>query len=362
MRDYVIINGVNSLTIDGLAISKLPPITKPLIRSQREEIDGRDGDIITELGYSAYDKQLEIGLFGSFDIDAIIKYFTGEGTIVFSNESDKYYNFKILNQIDYEKLLKFKTASVVLHCQPFKYPVEETPIQGETINVSGSGASLTLDNTVAAPMTVNLKGNTTQETTTGKNLLPLNISSFPKTSNNGNLTATVDDKGVIHITGTKSASGWETISGLMNGTMIFEANKTYTVTPNIIIGMYKESDSSWVGNKAGTFTPTENWKGTGAFWQTNGTGTFNIYVYPMVIQGTGTIDETTYEPYTGGIASPNPDYPQKVENVEGDNVINVFGKNLINVVEVSKGVNSSGVVNVLDVVDTRLIKLPSISL
>ena len=56
----------------------------------------------------------------------------------------------------------------------------------------------------------------------------------------------------------------------------------------------------------------------------------------------------TYEPYTGGIASPNPDYPQKVENVEGDNVINVFGKNLINVVEVSKGVNSSGVISGID--------------
>ncbi len=175
MRDYVIINGVNSLTIDGLAISKLPPITKPLIRSQRE-IDGRDGDIITELGYSAYDKQLEIGLFGSFDIDSIIKYFTGEGTIIFSNESDKYYNFKIINQIDYEKLLKFKTATITLHCQPFKYPVNETPIEGESVEVSGSGSNITLNNTVEAPMSIVYKGNTLQNgTPTPDSPIPIQV-------------------------------------------------------------------------------------------------------------------------------------------------------------------------------------------
>ena len=105
---------------------------------------------------------MEIGLYGEYDLDEIIKYFTGEGTVVFSNESDKYYEFKILNQIDYEKLLKFKTASVTLHCQPFKYPVEEETIEGEAITVSGSGSNITLTNTVVAPMNIDLKGNTSQ--------------------------------------------------------------------------------------------------------------------------------------------------------------------------------------------------------
>lgn len=128
MRNYVIINGVNSSTKTGLAIKELPPISKPLMRATREEIDGRDGDIVTKLGYSAYDKTMEIGLFGTYDIDSIISYFTGSGTITFSNESDKYYRYEILNQIDYNQLIKFRTASVVLHCQPFKYEVGETAI------------------------------------------------------------------------------------------------------------------------------------------------------------------------------------------------------------------------------------------
>lgn len=128
MRNYIIINGVNSNTKSGLAIKELPPITKPAIRTNTETIDGRDGDLVTRLGYSAYDKEIEIGLFNNFDIDSIITFFNQSGTVVFSNETDKYYNFEILEQIDFEKLLRFKTAEVTLHCQPFKYEVGETAI------------------------------------------------------------------------------------------------------------------------------------------------------------------------------------------------------------------------------------------
>lgn len=90
MRNTVTLNGVNSSLIQGLLIQELPPITKPMIRTQIEEIDGRDGDIITKLGYSAYDKEVSIGLFGNFDIDDIITFFNSEGEVIFSNEPTKY--------------------------------------------------------------------------------------------------------------------------------------------------------------------------------------------------------------------------------------------------------------------------------
>ena len=56
--DYVVLNGVKSTDITGLLIQKLPPVVKPLIRTQIEEIDGRDGDIVTKLGYSAYNRKI----------------------------------------------------------------------------------------------------------------------------------------------------------------------------------------------------------------------------------------------------------------------------------------------------------------
>lgn len=121
MRPYIIINGVPSTRIEGLLISTLPSIGKPELRTNIETIDGRDGDIVTPLGYSAYDKTITIGLSKDYDVDEVISYFNSDGKIIFSNEPEKYYNFVITSPIDFEKLIRFKTATVTIHVQPFKY-------------------------------------------------------------------------------------------------------------------------------------------------------------------------------------------------------------------------------------------------
>lgn len=148
MVPYIIINGKSSRTIPGLLIQSLPPITKPKVRTNIEEIEGVDGDFATVLGYAAYDKQFSIGLHGDFDIDDIIQYFDSSGRITFSNEIDKYYKYAIYDQIDFNKLVRFRTATVKAHVQPFKYSIEEPAIK--TLN--------TLDNTVFS-MSVKNKGN-----------------------------------------------------------------------------------------------------------------------------------------------------------------------------------------------------------
>lgn len=118
--NYVIINGKRSDSITGLLIQNLPPISKPLLRTEIEEIDGRDGDIVTPLGYSAYEKDMTIGLYGKFDINKVISFFDSKGTVIFSNEADKIYRFQIIEQIDFERLIRFRTATVTFHVQPFK--------------------------------------------------------------------------------------------------------------------------------------------------------------------------------------------------------------------------------------------------
>ena len=126
MRNYVVLNGVKSTTIKGLLIQELPPIAKPLMRTQIETIDGRDGDIVTNLGYSAYEKEMTIGLFGDYDIDDVIQYFDSQGTVTFSNEPDKYYNYQIIKEINFDRLIRFRTATVTFYMQPFKYDAVDT--------------------------------------------------------------------------------------------------------------------------------------------------------------------------------------------------------------------------------------------
>ena len=119
--NHIIINGKDSRDVDGLLIQSLPAISKPLIRTEIEEIDGVDGDRVTKLGYSAYDKVAVIGLHGKYNVDDVISFFDSEGEVIFSNEPDKRYRFQIINQIDFERLGRFKTAEVTFHVQPFKY-------------------------------------------------------------------------------------------------------------------------------------------------------------------------------------------------------------------------------------------------
>ena len=129
MIPYLIINGVSSKNINGLLIQSLPPISKPKIRTSIEEIDGRDGDIVTTLGFAAYDKVVTIGLKGDYNVDDVIEYFNTSGQVTFSNELDKYYNFAIYDTIDFNKLIRFRTANINLHVQPFKYSVDEPPVK-----------------------------------------------------------------------------------------------------------------------------------------------------------------------------------------------------------------------------------------
>lgn len=169
MRDYIILNGTSSQTISGLLIQNLPPISKPKQRVEIEEIDGRDGDIVTYLGYGAYDKEFKIGLFGSYDVDEIISYFNSQGTVIFSNEEDKYYNYQIIEQIDFDKLIRYRTATVKMHVQPFKYSAEDNQ---KVFNVDSTTTSISIRNsgniysrpviTITGTGTINLSLNNNQ--------------------------------------------------------------------------------------------------------------------------------------------------------------------------------------------------------
>lgn len=156
-RPYIVLNGTSSESIDGLLISSLPPIRKPAMRYSDEEIDGRDGDIVTTLGYKAYDKSVGIGLSGDFDIDKVIEFFASSGRVTFSSEPDKYYRYQVLDAIDFERLVRYRTATVKMHVQPFKYSnVERSKVwtfseRSKSVKVINSG------NTKSCP-TITLSG------------------------------------------------------------------------------------------------------------------------------------------------------------------------------------------------------------
>lgn len=334
MRDYIILNGVNSNTITGLLISTLPPITKPKIRTQTEEIDGRDGDIITKLGYSAYDKEIEIGLYGDFDIDDVIAYFNSEGTVTFSNEPDKFYNYQILDQIDYEKLIRFKKAKVKMHVQPFKYPLEETPVEITNQYVNDEAEEIDLDNTKEAPMKIDLKGNTSN------NLID---SEWQDRTLNG-VTVTNNGDGTYTLNGTNTSSSAFALVSITGGiashplisNIANNVGKYITISTGYASnqGFYLQLNLSKQGGGggqygfvSGVYTYTNKLISSNEgeavyinfFLGINANASFNnLKVYPMI-----TIQDNQIS------TAPTPsDFEPYGASVTGDNSIEVVGKNL----------------------------------
>lgn len=162
---YVKINGVSSETLSGVQVLSMPPITKPRMRTSIATIDGRPGDIVTRLGYEAYNKKIDILLHDTYNLDTVEAFFNTSGTIIFSNESDRVYNFETLESIDFERAVKFKKASIVFHVQPYKL---KSPSESQTIT-SSSGTINNTGNTTSAPrlringsgtVTITIDGNT----------------------------------------------------------------------------------------------------------------------------------------------------------------------------------------------------------
>lgn len=115
----------------GLIVNSLPPIVKAPIRTERIEIDGINGDIISPLGYMAYDKEITVTRIDSnININDIIKWLNCSeiSALILSNEPSLYYKAQIIEQIDFTRLENFEPVKIKFHVQPFKYQYNEANV------------------------------------------------------------------------------------------------------------------------------------------------------------------------------------------------------------------------------------------
>lgn len=242
MINYIELNGTKSTDVKGLMIQSLPPITKPKVRTSKEEIDGRDGDIVTRLGYAAYDKEVGIGLHGDFDIDDAISFFDSEGEVVFGNERDKYYRYQSLDQIDFERLVRFRTATVKMHVQPFKYDAVDRTFEvvNQLINIKDSTASRFGVTAVSSVGSVRVAG---KATNTAEIMVPID-----RIVLSGSYTLTAETSGNAAGCALKLVSSADPDGDSFGGTYIeLKDNGTSSVTADA----NSEYDALWLYVQAG---------------------------------------------------------------------------------------------------------------
>lgn len=156
-------------------------------------------------------------------------------------------------------------------------------------------------------------GKCVQATTTGKQLLNL-LSSEGGTSPSCDITATPNGDGTFTLNGTNnsgsSINNGVTLLGEKGGTvplMYLNAGNYYA--SDVELYSYGEATAA---RYAGAFTLSAPTPITAVTTPNFNSGdTFNNKViYPMLHTG---VNPIPWEPYTGGVASPNPNYPQEIK-------------------------------------------------
>jgi hypothetical protein len=207
--------------------------------------------------------------------------------------------------------------------------------------VTGEGTDITLNNTADSPLSLGFKASdTTQYTTSGKNLLPTPTTiSSAGTLING-VTFTFNEDGTITANGTSTdAISVYLIDDYINyeaGTYTFndsvpsgESNTTY-----FLYGDVRHSDgTAWdtynfstsSSSSGQTKTIPENFKLKYRVIVRNGITLNNVIFKPQFELSSTATD---YEPFTGMQPSPNPDFPQEIHTINKDNANIVENKNL----------------------------------
>ena len=167
-------------------------------------------------------------------------------------------------------------------------------------------------------------GRSSQFTTTGKNLLKYPYIETTKTSQGIMFTDNKD--GSINVSGTATDTVYYNLYSNMDGKRLTLASGTYK-----LVAKGRSKCNVFVNNcvtsaqNEGTFTITDGHNDVWCFIQVFKGLAVDETIYHM-IQLASSTDES-YEPYTGGIPSPNPDYPQEIKRVVNP-TMKVCGKNL----------------------------------
>lgn len=175
-------------------------------------------------------------------------------------------------------------------------------------------------------------GKTTQVSTTGKQLI--HITQATKTSNG--ITFTPNPDGSVYVKGTATANAYF-IFDLNNPVPVIETELVASITGSdkvyMVVGYFtadgtiENSIASVDDKNTNTFVYPTAAVTTRTFLGVDSGKSVDATVYPLVRLASNSDD--SYEPYSGGVASPSPDWPQELISIENPTV-DVYGKNLLN--------------------------------
>ena len=310
-------------------------IARAAKRYETIEIEGRNGAIFNELGYSYVERPIYVQCLNINKIDQILAWLNGEGEFEYKGRKTI---ARFYSQLDPQRDTCIRIIDTNFIRDPFwNKATEEYQTIKESKIKNANGNPIHITDSSNMSLSYRLNGGDRQETRSGYNKLVYPYLDTTKTT--------------AGITFTDNGDGTITANGTATGNAYFNLSK-----PSLLAGQYRISgipeggsldtyyikfDGYYIANsniqwEADGESPTESY-----ICISQGTTVNNLIFKPMIVSGT---EEKPYEQYG---AMPSPNYPSNVETV-GSNVnlseineleIEQYSSNPINItgyIEISK--------------------------
>ena len=239
------------------------------------------------------------------------------------------------NKADIEDLQESQTSqdsdiATLMNALPFEIQ------EGENINIKGTIPVKFKEFVVG--------GNSKQETRSGKNM----INVIKETLTTNGITFTNNKDGSITINGTATDTAF---FAMLEQTFTFKQGQTYSAylggtTKGLSMTIRRNSiNEQLLILPDGQEAITQNYSGETAddayayIRVAAGTTLNNVTVYPMLVEGS---EIGEWEPYG---AMPSPEYPSKIQNVEGNVNVSVCNKNRLNLKNIGTQTNCNVNIN-----------------
>lgn len=220
------------------------------------------------------------------------------------------------------ELKGYETLSTIPddYTEVYNMASEAVRTKGDSIVCEEEGSDIILDDSSDDYIRgLNVYGKSTQVTTTGKNLFDVS-----KIANNSRVT---NDNGVITVSTPEASSAVDSMTNLGVIAPELEVGKSYTLTfetTGTDRYIYLE-EAKLMWSNGGTNTVTQEMLDSDVLFYASGVST-TATLSNFMLRDSAIVD-ATYEPYTGGMPSPNLDYPQEIVSVENP-IVEVCSENL----------------------------------
>ena len=152
-ENFIIFRGFNTKGI--FLIEELPIAPSAKEKKTLIEIDGRHGFLTdNQEAYQSIEISVELKLYNKNDIQKVRNVFRGSGNLILSNQEDRYYKATVINQVEFERVIRENHSVVVtFKLQPHAYELKDN-----TITLTTSPYTLTNNTNATAQPEITIYG------------------------------------------------------------------------------------------------------------------------------------------------------------------------------------------------------------